>query len=167
MRYKHCKFRENCAGCTRYTPVRGVYIPTFGQISLKYSVLGVLYIYRCTDGGEIWHEWVDLRLTPPCQVSPSILIGAACRPCAAKNLKIALWITYIPALCAAGNAAGNKNSTFVGAPRRVKSEPHQTWHRGPCARSSTSKTSRAPTHSFAARGRWKCGEAGPLKLKPI
>ena len=39
--------------------------------------------------------------------------------------------------------------------RRVKSEPHQTWHgdRGPRARSFTSKTFRGLTHSFAARGR--------------
>jgi len=28
--------------------------------------------------------------------------------CGAKNLNIALWVTYIPALCAAGNAAGNQ-----------------------------------------------------------
>jgi len=42
---------------------------------------------------------------------------------------------------------------------RVKSEPHQTWHgdRGLRARSSTSKTFRGLTHSFAARGRWKFG----------
>ena len=39
--------------------------------------------------------------------------------------------------------------------RRVKSEPHQTWHgdRGPSARSCTSKTFHGLTHSFAARGR--------------
>ena len=35
-------------------------------------------------------------------------IGAARRPCGVKNLKIALWVTYIPALCTARNAAGNK-----------------------------------------------------------
>jgi len=35
-----------------------------------------------------------------------------------------------------------KNSTFLAARRRVKSEPHQTWHgdRGPRACSCTSKT---------------------------
>ena len=39
--------------------------------------------------------------------------------------------------------------------RRVKSDPHQTWHgdRGPRARSCTSKTFGGLTHSFAARGR--------------
>jgi len=39
--------------------------------------------------------------------------------------------------------------------RRVKSEPHQTWHgdRGPRARSCTFKTFGSLTHSFAARGR--------------
>ena len=38
--------------------------------------------------------------------------------------------------------------------RRVKSEPHQTWHgdRGPRARSCISKTFGGLTHSFAARG---------------
>jgi len=46
-RYKFCKIRENRA------PLRGVYIPHFDQISVKISVLGVLYPYRCTDGGEI------------------------------------------------------------------------------------------------------------------
>jgi len=39
--------------------------------------------------------------------------------------------------------------------RRVKSEPHQTWHgdREPRARSYTSKTFGGLMHSFAARGR--------------
>jgi len=48
-----------------------------------------------------------------------------------------------------------KNSTFLAARRRVKSEPHQTWHgdRGPRARSCISKTFGGLTHSFAARGR--------------
>jgi len=40
-----------------YAPV---YIPHFGQISVKFSVLRVLYPYRCTDGGEIWHGGGDL-----------------------------------------------------------------------------------------------------------
>ena len=33
----------------------GVCIPHFDQISVKISVLGVLYPSRYTDGGEIWH----------------------------------------------------------------------------------------------------------------
>ena len=37
-----------------------------------------------------------------------IPIGATCRPCGAKNLKIGLWVTSIPARCAARNAAGNE-----------------------------------------------------------
>jgi len=52
MRYKLCKFYENRA---RGTAMRGVYIPHFDQISVKISVLGVIYPNRCTDGGEIWH----------------------------------------------------------------------------------------------------------------
>jgi len=68
-RYKFCKIRENRA---RDTPLRGIYIPHFDQISLKISVLGVLYPYRCTDGGEIWHGGGDFRSSPPppCQISP-------------------------------------------------------------------------------------------------
>jgi len=50
--YKLCKFYENHA---RGTPLRGVYIPHFDQISVKILVLGVLYPNRCTDGGEILH----------------------------------------------------------------------------------------------------------------
>jgi len=48
-----------------------------------------------------------------------------------------------------------KNSTFLATRRRVKSQPHQTWHgdRGPRARSFTSKTFGGLTHSFAASGR--------------
>jgi len=61
--YKLCKIRENRA---RDTPLQGVYIAHFDQISVKTSVLGVLYPYRCTDGGEIWHGGGP----PPCQISP-------------------------------------------------------------------------------------------------
>jgi len=58
MGYKLCKFCENRA---RYTPLRGVYIPDFGQTRVKISILGVLHPCRCTDGGEIWHGGEDLR----------------------------------------------------------------------------------------------------------
>jgi len=50
--------------------LRGVYIPKFGPISVKFSVLGVLYPYRCTDGGEIWHGRVDQISRHRCNVSP-------------------------------------------------------------------------------------------------
>ena len=47
-----------------------------------------------------------------------------------------------------------KTQRFWPPRRRVKSDPHQTWHgRGPRARSCTSKTFGVLTHSFAARGR--------------
>jgi len=53
--------------------MRGVYIPHFDQFSVKISVLGVLYPYRCTDGGEIWREGGDLGSPPLCQISlPSV-----------------------------------------------------------------------------------------------
>jgi len=49
----------------------------------------------------------------------------------------------------------NKTQRFWPPQRRVKSEPHQTWHgdRGPRARSFTSKTFPGLTLGFAARGR--------------
>jgi len=48
-----------------------------------------------------------------------------------------------------------KTQRFWPPRRRVKSEPHQTWHgdRGFRARSCTSKTFGRLTHSFTARGR--------------
>ena len=58
MRYKFCKFCENRA---RDTPLRGVYIPHFGQIWVKISILGVLHPSRFTDWGEIWRGGGDLR----------------------------------------------------------------------------------------------------------
>ena len=53
------------------------------------------------------------------------------------------------------NRQTRKTQRFWPPRRRVKSEPHQTWHgdRGPRARSFISKTFRGLTHSFAARGR--------------
>ena len=53
------------------------------------------------------------------------------------------------------NKQTEKNSTFLAAWRRVKSQPHQTWHgdRGHRERSCSSKTFGDLTHSFAARGR--------------
>jgi len=47
MGYKLCKFYENRA---RDTPLWGVYIPHFGQISVKIKVFGVLHPCRCTVG---------------------------------------------------------------------------------------------------------------------
>jgi len=53
-----------------------------------------------------------------------------------------------------------KTHRFWPPQRRVKSDPHQTWHgdRGPRAGSCTSKTFGSPTHSFAARGAKNLGE---------
>ena len=53
------------------------------------------------------------------------------------------------------NRQTKKTQRFWPPRRRVKSEPHQTWHgdRGPRAYSFTSKTFRGLTHSFAARWR--------------
>jgi len=79
-------------------------------------------------------------------------IGATRRPCGAKNLKIGMSKLNTGA-CASCSAAGKKLNVLA-APRRMKSEPHETWHddRGPRTRSCTSKTFGDLTHSFAARG---------------
>jgi len=54
-------------------PLRGVYILNFGEISVKIPVLGVLYPYRCTDWGEIWHGGVEVAvLCPPFALFPSL-----------------------------------------------------------------------------------------------
>jgi len=47
-----CKFRENRS---RDMPLWGIYIQTFSEISVKFSVSGARYPYRCTNGGDIWH----------------------------------------------------------------------------------------------------------------
>jgi len=75
--YKFCKTCENRA---RNTPLLGVFIPHFDQIAVKISVLGDLYPYRCTDGGEI---------SPPRHISPPSVQSVA-RGGGAKNLKIGL-----------------------------------------------------------------------------
>jgi len=66
MGYKLCKFREYCV---RDTPLPGIYIPKFCKNFSKIFSFGVLYPYRCTDGGEIWLGGVDLWFTPPSQIS--------------------------------------------------------------------------------------------------
>jgi len=61
-----------------------------------------------------------------------------------------------------------KTQRFWPPQRRMKSEPHQTWHGdgGPRGRSCTSKTFGGLTHSLAARGTENLGKPGPLNLKP-
>jgi len=66
--YKFGKLHENRA---RGTPLRGVYIPHFDQISVKISVLGVLYRKRCTDGMKFGTSSVP-NFTPSVQrVAPA------------------------------------------------------------------------------------------------
>ena len=55
------------------------FMPNFTPIWVKISIFGVLHPCRCTDEGEISMP----NFTP---------IGASCRPCGAKNLKIGLWV---------------------------------------------------------------------------
>jgi len=79
-------------------PPAGVYISNFGKFSVKNVSFGgpmPLSLHRW--GWNLVHS----------SVPNFIPIGATCRLCGAKNIKIGLWSTYIPALCAASNAAGN------------------------------------------------------------
>jgi len=100
MRYKVWKFCENRA---RDTILRGVYIPHFGQICVKISILGVLHRCRCTDRAEIWHggggpflRAGDLQSPPsrgpsvPSSVPNFTPIGTTCPQCRAKIRTIGL-----------------------------------------------------------------------------
>jgi len=64
--------------------VLGVYIPHFDKISVKISVLGVLYLTVAPMGMKFGVEKVPSS-TP--NFSPN---GATCHSCGAKNLKIGL-----------------------------------------------------------------------------
>jgi len=64
----------------------GVYVPHFDQILVKISVLGVLYRNCCTDG-KFGTEEGTIGSLLRAKFHP---IGANCRPCGAKNLKIGL-----------------------------------------------------------------------------
>jgi len=97
MGYKLCKFCENRA---RDTPLRGVYIPHFGQIWVKISVLGVLHPYRCTDGVRFgMGPFLHAKFHPHrCNVSPLRGEKPQNRPLSKLNTSA----------CAARNAAGNE-----------------------------------------------------------
>jgi len=69
------QFHENR---TKGTPLRGVDIPHFDQISVKISVLGILYRKRCTDGVKFGTSSVP-------NFSPSVHRVA---PAGRKKLKI-------------------------------------------------------------------------------
>jgi len=55
-----------------------------------FSVFGAVNPHPWTDQGEIWQT---VRSSLP----NVTLIGATCRPCGAKNLKIGPWVNEIPA----------------------------------------------------------------------
>ena len=83
MSYKLCKFRENRA---RDMPLRGVYTPNFGKISVKNSVLGSYTLIVAPMG-------MKFGIKEGTYVPNFTPIGTPCRPCGAKNLKIGLCIT--------------------------------------------------------------------------
>ena len=84
MWYKLCKFAENRA---RDTPLRGGYIPHFGQIWVKISGLGVLHPIVAPMGVTFGTEEVTFVPLLRAKFHP---IGETCRPCGAKNLEIGL-----------------------------------------------------------------------------
>jgi len=71
-------------GISLRAPVGRLYSTFLSNLSKNFS-FGGPYPYRCTDGGKIWQV--------PSSVPKFTPIGATCRPCAAKNLKIDLWVT--------------------------------------------------------------------------
>jgi len=76
--YKLSKFCKNRA---RDTPLWGVYIPHFDQISVNISDLGSYTLIVAPKGVKFGMEEGMPNFTP---------IGATCRPCGARNLKIGL-----------------------------------------------------------------------------
>jgi len=62
MGYKLCKFRENRA---KDMPLWGIYVPNFGKLLVKISLLGS-YTHIIAPMG--WN--LTCRSTPPCQTSP-------------------------------------------------------------------------------------------------
>ena len=60
MRYKLCKFCENC---------ENLYSTFWSNLSKNFN-FGVLHPCRCTDGGEIWHGGGDLRSPPLAKFHP-------------------------------------------------------------------------------------------------
>jgi len=67
--------------CKGYAPV-GVYIPQSDQISVKISVLGVLYPNHCTNGVKFGMEEGTCG---PSSMPNFTLISATCRPCGTKK----------------------------------------------------------------------------------
>jgi len=68
-------------------PLWGVYIPLFDQISVKISVLGSYTLMVAPIGVKFGMEEGILVPSSMPNFTP---IGATCRPCGAKNLKIGL-----------------------------------------------------------------------------
>ena len=129
MRYKLCKFCENRA---RDTPLQGVYIPHFGKIWVKFSILGLLHPCRCTDGGEIWQGGGDRRWSPPpCQISPhrcnvSPLRGEKPqnRPLSKLNTGMLALRAMLPVMSEWVSKCRSEWHLFVTVIRRSRS----TWH---------------------------------------
>jgi len=117
-RCTNCKFHENCA--------RDLYSEVWSNFS-KILGFGHPVSLSLHHEGEIWHGGVDLHSIPcqfhshRCNVSP--LRGK-------KKLKIALWVTYIPTLCAAQNAAGNQCNHWTISFVRVTDKAKDNWWRG-------------------------------------
>jgi len=68
--------------CKVYAPAGRLYSTFWLNLRKNFS-FGVLHPYRCTDGVKFGVEDLHTKFNP---------IGATCRPCGAKNLKIGLWV---------------------------------------------------------------------------
>jgi len=97
-RYKLCIFCENCA---RDTPLLGVYIPKFGNISVKFSVFVVLYLIVTLMGVKFGMEERTKFHSPSVQIEQCVTSAGQKKPqsCSWSNLNTGTL------LCA--NVAGN------------------------------------------------------------
>jgi len=88
MRYKLCKFYENRA-CKGYAPAGRLYSTFWKNLSKIFSFWGPTPLSLHRWGWNLaWRRGSSVHSSVPNVTT----IGATCRPCGAKNLKIGLWV---------------------------------------------------------------------------
>jgi len=76
---------KTCKNHAKDTPLRGVYVPHFGQISVK--------IFQFWWSYTLIVAPMRVKFNTEASVPNFTPIRATCRPCEVKNLKIGLWVT--------------------------------------------------------------------------
>ena len=122
----------------RKTPIFAVFLPFFKLRHLVMSLIGI-YLRKLSTGAQ-------LQTFPYPTASKSFLYSNA--------FMAKLGAQTLTFKSVTDKQTNKKTRRFWPPRRRVKSEPHQTWHgdRGPRALSCTSKTFVGLMHSFATRG---------------